>query len=44
MRGGKILKKIEIDVNTLLSILDKVEDCYKLEVEKIINKLIKKGK
>lgn len=44
MREGKFLKKIKIDVNTLLSILDKVEDCYKFEVENIINKLIEKGK
>lgn len=36
-------KKIKIDVNTLLSILDKVEDCYKVEVENIINKLLEKG-
>lgn len=37
-------KKIKIDVNTLLSILDKVEDCYKVEVENIITKLLEKGK
>lgn len=34
-------KKIKIDVNTLLSIL---EDCYKVEVENIITKLLEKGK
>jgi len=34
------LKKITIDKDTLLFLLDKVEECYKAECEKIVEKIL----
>lgn len=36
-------KKIVISENTLLFLLDKVEKCYRLECEKIVNKLLEEN-
>lgn len=34
--------EVTVSVNTLLFLLDKVEDCYKSECEKVVKSLIEK--
>lgn len=36
-------KQITISENTLLFLLDKVEECYKDECKKIVEKVLKEG-
>lgn len=37
-------KKVVISENTLLFLLDKVEECYKAECEKIVKRLLEQSK